>query len=81
MGIEQDPGSMASDKHAPAEKADTKAAPAAKVGPTLKQYRVEAGQNYKGLAAGTIVKLTEAEAAAAKDVLWELRPGEAGYQD
>ena len=50
--------------------------------PTTKEaktYVVESGQNYRGLPAGTLVLLTEAEAAANKDVIRELRQGEEGF--
>jgi len=51
--------------------------------PTTKEakttYVVESGQNYRGLPAGTLVLLTEAEAIANKDVIRELRRGEEGF--
>jgi len=50
--------------------------------PTTKEaktYVVESGQNYRGLPAGTLVLLTEAEALRNKDVVRELREGEEGF--
>lgn len=47
--------------------------------PKPRLYKVQSGQNYKGLPAGTVVILTDAEAAASKDIVRELKAGEPGY--